>query len=70
MSVRIPYQLHHGDADVVVPIEADRRLSDLLRSTGVAHELHEYPGAEHNAVSNNATVLARIRSWYLQYGLF
>jgi dienelactone hydrolase len=69
-SVRTPYQLHHGDADVVVPIASDRRLSDLLQATGIAHELHEYAGAEHNAVSNNPTVFARIRSWYSQHGLF
>jgi dienelactone hydrolase len=70
MSVRTPYQLHHGDADDVVPIESDRRLSNLLQGSGVPHELVEYPGAEHNAVSTNPTVLARIRAWYSTHGLF
>jgi predicted esterase len=70
MSVRTPYQLHHGDADVVVSIESDRRLSNLLQASGVAHELFEYPGAEHNEVSTNSTVLARIRTWYSTHGLF
>ena len=70
MSVRTPYQLHHGDADEVVPIESDRRLSNLLQGSGVPHELFEYPGAEHNGVSTNSTVLARIRTWYSTHGLF
>jgi dienelactone hydrolase len=70
MSVRTPYQLHHGDADDVVPIESDRRLSNLLQGSGVPHELFEYPGAAHNAVSTNSTVLARIRAWYSTHGLF
>lgn len=70
MSVRTPYQLHHGDADEVVPIESDRRLSNLLQGSGVPHELFEYPGAEHNGVSNNSTVLGRIRTWYSTHGLF
>ena len=60
-SIRTPYQLHHGDADDVVPIESDRRLANLLQTGGVVHELHVYPGAEHNAVSTNSAVLARIR---------
>jgi len=69
-SVRTPYQLHHGDADSVVSVDADRRLADLLQAGGVAHELYVYAGADHNAVSNNSTVLTRIRAWYSTRGLF
>jgi dienelactone hydrolase len=70
MSIRTPYQLHHGDADSVVPIASDRRLDSVLQTIGVAHELRVYAGAEHNEVSNNPTVLAAIRSWYASHGLF
>ena len=69
-SIRTPYQLHHGDADVVVPIDSDRRLANVLQTGGVVHELHVYPGAEHNAVSTNPAVLARIRAWYATFGVF
>jgi dienelactone hydrolase len=69
-SIRTPYQLHHGDIDSVVPIEFDRRLDAILLSVGTAHELYVYNGAEHNDVSNNPTVLGRIRTWYSSHGLF
>jgi dienelactone hydrolase len=69
-GIRTPYQLHHGDADSVVPIESDRRLDTVLLSVGVTHELLVYAGAEHNDVANNPTVLARIRAWYSTHGLF
>ena len=69
-GIRTPYQLHHGDADSVVPIESDRRLDAVLLSVGATHELFVYSGAEHNDVANNPTVFARIRAWYSTHGLF
>jgi len=69
-SIRTPYQLHHGDADSVVPIASDRRLDSVLQTIGVPHDLRVYPGAEHNDVSNNPTVLAAIRAWYGSHGMF
>jgi predicted esterase len=69
-SIRTPYQLHHGDADSVVPIASDRRLDSVLQTNGVTHELRVYAGAEHNDVSNNPTVLAAIRAWYTTHGMF
>jgi hypothetical protein len=41
-----------------------------LLARGVTHELVVYPGADHNDVANNTTVLNRIRSWYTAHGLF
>ena len=69
-SIRTPYQLHHGDADSVVPITSDRRLDSVLQTIGVAHELRVYAGAEHNDVSNNPIVFAAIRAWYESHGMF
>jgi dienelactone hydrolase len=69
-SVRAPYQIHHGDADVVVPIAMDQRFVTLLQSGGVTHELHIYPGGSHEDVARNATVLSRVRAWYAAHGLF
>lgn len=63
-AVRTPYQLHHGDQDVVVSITQDQRLAGILQANAVAHEFHVYPGAAHNDVAQNTTVLARVRSWY------
>jgi dipeptidyl aminopeptidase/acylaminoacyl peptidase len=69
-GLRTPYQLHHGDADVVVPLSSDQRLATLLVERGVTHELVVYPGATHSDVANNTVVLERIRNWYTTHGLF
>ena len=69
-TIRTPYQLHHGDADVVVSLASDQRLATILREGSVASELFIYPGASHEAVSRDDVVLARVRSWYAAYGLF
>ena len=63
-AIRTPYQLHHGDEDVVVPVAQDRRLDAILQSTAAPHEFHVYPGVDHTEVAQDPTVLARIRAWY------
>jgi dienelactone hydrolase len=69
-AIRTPYQLHHGDADIVVPLSQDQRLDGILQADGVVHELFVYPGATHNDVAQSQTVLTRVRSWYAAHGLF
>ena len=68
-SLRTPYQLHHGDADVVVALAADQRLESLLRARGVEHDLIVYPGATHNDVAQSEAMLSRVRAWYVGHGL-
>jgi dienelactone hydrolase len=68
-GIRTPYQLHHGDADAVVPLAADQRLADVLRAAGVPHELHIYIGVGHG-IPLDTVLLGRIRSWYAAHGLF
>jgi dienelactone hydrolase len=63
-AIRTPYQLHHGDQDVVVSIAQDQRLDGILLASQVPHEFHVYTGADHDDVAQSATVLARVRSWY------
>lgn len=69
-GIRIPYQLHHGDADIVVPLTYDVRLAGVLRAQGVPFELVVYPGAEHNDVARDAAMLASVRTWYAAHGMF
>ena len=69
-AIRTPYQMHHGDRDVVVALSADQRLATLLSAAGTTHELHVYPGAEHNDVAFDTVVLDRVRAWYQRLGLF
>jgi dienelactone hydrolase len=63
-----PYQLHHGDADTVVPLALDRALDSILTGNGVAHELHVYAGLGHD-IGSNPTMLARVRAWYQTHGV-
>jgi len=69
-AIRTPYQLHHGDADIVVPLSQDQRLDGILQAGAVPHELFVYSGATHNDVAQDQTVLTRVRSWYAAHGLF
>ena len=69
-AIRVPYQIHHGEQDNVVPLVMDQLLANALSSAGVTHELRVYPGAGHADVASNATVLERVRAWYAGRGLF
>lgn len=68
--IRVPYQIHHGAADEVVPLAYDERFASILAANGVAHEMFVYPGASHTDVVLNRDVFARIRAWYAKYGVF
>jgi dienelactone hydrolase len=69
-GIRAPYQMHHGDRDIVVPLIADQLFDAALRSRGVTHELLVYPGASHDDVRFDPQVLDRIRAWYRSQGVF
>lgn len=69
-SIRTPYQLHHGSADVVVPLVMDERLATILQEVGAPFELHVYPGESHEDVSRSLTILDRVRAWYAARGVF
>jgi dienelactone hydrolase len=68
-SLRVPYQMHHGDRDFVVPLLADQFFAAALRGRGVEHELFIYPGVGHDDVRLDETVLERIRGWYRGRGV-
>jgi len=69
-AIRAPYQMHHGDRDFVVPLLADQLFDAALASRGVSHELFVYAGADHDAMSTDATMLDRVRAWYSSKGMF
>lgn len=64
-----PYQLHHGDADQVVPIAFDRTLDAILTASGTPHELRVYAGYDHQQISADPTMFARVRTWYQTHGV-
>ena len=69
-SIVTPYQLHHGDRDEIVPRAFDELLVSTLRSRGVDTDLLIYPGASHDDVALDATMLSRVRAWYAAHGIF
>jgi dienelactone hydrolase len=69
-TIRVPYQMHHGDADETVPLSYDQRMDSILTSVGDPHELYVYPGADHLAVRLDATMLAHVHDWYAAQGMF
>jgi dienelactone hydrolase len=64
-----PYQLHHGDQDQVVALAQDRTLDQILTARAIPHELHVYAGYDHQRITFDATVLARVRAWYQANGV-
>jgi dienelactone hydrolase len=68
-GIRAPYQMHHGDRDLIVPVIADQLFDAALRSRGVTRQLLIYPGASHDDVRFDPVVLDRIRSWYRSNGV-
>jgi len=69
-TIRTPYQMHHGDRDVVVALSADQRLAAVLASAGTTHELLVYAGGDHSTVPFDPHVLDRVRAWYARQGVF
>lgn len=67
--IRVPYQLHHGDLDTVVALGMDRLLAQTLTANGVRNELLVYPGLDHDDVPLDATVLSRVRAFYMDVGV-
>jgi len=67
-AIVIPYQLHHGTDDNVVPLEAGQRLVTTLESNGVEHEFWVYQGKKHN-IGSLPDVLTRIKFWYETHGV-
>ena len=69
-TIRIPFQMHHGDADATVPLSYDQRFDSLLTALGVEHQLFVYSGEDHLQVRTDATMFTRVRAWYTAHGMF
>lgn len=69
-GIRIPYQMHHGDADSTVPLSYDQRFDSLLTAFGIEHQLVVYPGETHLEVRTDSAMFARVQVWYAAHGMF
>ena len=70
LGIRIPFQMHHGDADATVPLSYDVRFDSLLTAMAVDHQLVVYPGEDHLTVRLDPNMLARVHDWYAAHGMF
>jgi dienelactone hydrolase len=70
LGIRIPFQMHHGDADATVPLSYDVRLDSLLTAMAIDHQLVVYPGEDHLTVRLDPNMLARVHDWYAAHGMF
>ena len=55
-----PIQLHHGTADISVPVEFSQTLEKQMQEAGKTVELYTYPGDDHNMASNFGIAAAKI----------
>lgn len=67
-QITCPYIIHHGDADVVVPIAVGSLLNDVFDATGIPHEFYQYSGYTHSSISQDSLVFERTRQWFSNYG--
>ncbi|MBI2011940.1 alpha/beta fold hydrolase [Candidatus Daviesbacteria bacterium] len=62
-----PLQLHHGSADVSVPVEFSQKLEQQMKSVGKEVELFIYPGDDHNLAANLGVALNRSVDFFDKY---
>jgi len=70
ITIRTPYQMHHGDADTTVALSYDQRQDSVLAATNVDHQLFVYPGLDHLAVRTSPAMFQRVHDWYHTHGPF
>jgi len=58
-DISAPIQVHHGTADVEVPLAFSQKLTQQLRDAGKSAELYTYAGDDHNISRNLSLALAR-----------
>ncbi|OGM12595.1 peptidase [Candidatus Woesebacteria bacterium RBG_16_39_8b] len=62
-----PIQLHHGTADVSVPLAFSVNLDRLLKDKGRKVELYTYEGDDHNLSNNLSLALSRSVEFFDKY---
>ena len=58
-DITAPIQLHHGTADVEVPLAFSQTLATDLQAAGKPVELYTYPGSDHNISQGFTLAMAR-----------
>jgi fermentation-respiration switch protein FrsA (DUF1100 family) len=58
-DITAPIQLHHGTADVEVPLRFSQTLAADLQAAAKPVELYTYAGADHNIAQGFTLAMAR-----------
>jgi uncharacterized protein len=62
-----PVQIHHGLADVVVPVAFSRTLASNLRAAKQSYQSYEYPGNDHNLSQSFSLAMRRSVAYFDRY---
>jgi len=62
-----PLQLHHGTADVSVPVNFSTKLAEQMQATGKVAELFTYEGDDHNLSANFNLAMERSVEFFDRY---
>ena len=62
-----PLQLHHGTADLSVPVEFSTILTDQMENVGREVELYTYPNDDHNLSGNFSLAMKRSIEFFDKY---
>lgn len=57
-------QIHHSQADAVVPIDFSIKLDNALKASSKPVEFYNYPGNDHQIISNSQLAISRIVSFF------
>lgn len=62
-----PIQLHHGTADLSVPVLFSEKLDKQLKAAKKTSEFYSYPGDDHNLTNNFDTAMQRSIEFFDKY---
>lgn len=62
-----PLQLHHGTADVTVPLLFSEKLDTQMKEAGKVVELYTYPGDDHNITNYFGSAIQRSIDFFDKY---
>lgn len=66
-NVTIPYIMHHGTADVNVPLYWDNNLDAVFTANSVTHQYWTYTGYTHAQIPQDPLMYVRTKAFFNQY---
>jgi len=64
-NMTVPYQIHHGVKDTIIPFTNAQRLDSLLTVRGIRHQLCIYPTYGHMELMLDSLMLGTIKAWFI-----